>query len=634
MIRSRGTEPRNIVGAEGTSEAPGAEFVPVAPLTKTVAKGVTKTRFKLNNKGSVSLASTVVRKQQSLAPSSVARRAGFRGEDPAEIHETDQTSVLIETREPEEFAARVSDLPHTKGVQPLGGPFVSAQIGSEVIETVLADPAVRRVQTKKESRPHLNETLPEIGLLHQRARQVEEDGTGVLIGVVDSGFDLSHPFFRDAGNNLRVEALLEQRETGNLEYTQAQLDNGWSGGTGPGADSNGHGTHVASIAAGSKYLDYEGVAPGARLLLVKTDFVDTPDAVSWIFRKAGKRPCVVNMSLGHHFGAHDGTDQEERLHRVLSGPGRIIVVAAGNERDKAIHIGARFLVGEVQAVPFNVRRQPAGPTGLVLTLWYDQSDRFDVEVITPFGQALPVPPLRNTGDLYQTQSLDLELARKRYSWSRAVQVQITLSFKGRFIDDPLLEGWQLRIKCRQAGIGRIDGWMNNYGVGAFAPHPLVETARTVGISATGEACIAVASYVNSSEWQSDQGPQVNERVLRGRNSPFSSRGPTRNGRWKPDLAAPGQYLTAALADLSELARWAERSQVNDRLLTMEGTSMAAPVITGAVALLLQRDPALTPKRAQAILAESARHDGHTGIGSWTADYGYGKLDLLAALRRL
>ena len=62
------------------------------------------------------------------------------------------------------------------------------------------------------------------------------------------------------------------------------------------------------------------MAPAARFLLVKTDFINTDAAVSWTFRKAGPRPCVVNMSLGHHFGAHDGTDQEERLHRTLIGP--------------------------------------------------------------------------------------------------------------------------------------------------------------------------------------------------------------------------------------------------------------------------------------------------------------------------
>lgn len=456
----------------------------------------------------------------------------------------------------------------------------------------------------------------------------------MLIGVVDTGFDLSHPAFRDANGKVRVEALLDQTN-GSREYTQKQLESGWSGNTRPGADAHGHGTHVASIASGSRFGNYEGVAPGARLLLVKTDFINTADAVSWIFSKAGKLPCVVNLSFGHHLGAHDGTDLEERLHGALSGCGRIIVIAAGNERNSNIHIGDRFLIGEVQTVRFDVRRQRTDPIGLTLTLWYDQRDWFDVEVITPFGQALLVPTLGNC-DLYQTQTLDLELASRRNSWNDAVQIQISLSFKsskGRLIDR-LLEGWQLRITCRQAIFGRIDGWMNNSGSGVFAPHSLVESTRTVSIPATGKTCIAVASYVSRAEWQSDQGPQFDQRVLCGRSSPFSSQGPTRDGRWKPDLAAPGQYLSAALADLSEFAESPDRSQVNERLVAIEGTSMAAPVVAGAVALLLQRDPALTPERAQTILAESTKHDGHTGVASWTTDYGHGKLDLVEALGRL
>ena len=120
-------------------------------------------------------------------------------------------------------------------------------------------------------------------------------------------------------------------------------------------------------------------------------------------------------------------------------------------------------------------------------------------------------------------------------------------------------------------------------------------------------------------------------MVPGRSSPFSSRGPTRDGRWKPDLSAPGQYVTAALAERSELAGWAERARGSDRLLTIEGTSMAAPVVAGALALMLQRDPGLTTERARTILADSARDDGHTGLAPWTTGYGYGKLDVGVAL---
>ena len=496
-----------------------------------------KSTFKLSPKASVSLNSLVGRAQLRLRPALAARAAGLGGRALEAPPAEERTAVLIETRDPDHVGDLLSGLPGAEAVEVLGGGFVSARVGPQAVATLIEAPAVRRVQSKKRSQPRLTAVLPEIRLLGAGARTVAEDGTGVLIGVVDTGFDLSHPAFRDGQGALRVAGLLDQTNR-DREYTTAQLESGWRGSSRPGRDEDGHGSHVASIAGGSAVAGFEGVAPGARFLLVKTDFINTDRAVSWIFRRAGGQPCVINMSLGHHFGAHDGTDQEERLHRTLVGPGKLIVVAAGNERTDAIHIGGHFLPGDTETVRFDVLRQQAAASFAVLTLWYDRDDRFEVELVTPFGQALPVPAAGNT-DLYNTASLDLELSRRRYSWSRALQVQIALSFKGTLVPDRLLAGWQLRIVCRRALTGRLDGWVNNSGFARFQAHPLVETARTVGLPATGEGCLAVASYVSRADWQSDEGPQQDQRVLAGRSSPFSSRGPTRDGRRKPDLAAPG-----------------------------------------------------------------------------------------------
>ena len=106
---------------------------------------------------------------------------------------------------------------------------------------------------------------------------------------------------------------------------------------------------------------------------------------------------------------------------------------------------------------------------------------------------------------------------------------------------------------------------------------MVESARTVGLPATGDGCLAVASYVSRADWASDEGPQEDRRVAGG------ARQPVQQPRVRPATAAgspisrrPGKYLTAALADGSELAGWPERARVADRLLTSRAPAWRRP----------------------------------------------------------
>ena len=583
--------------------------------------------FPLLPKASVSL--SLETRGRDVRPLMSARAAGFVPSPRGEPEAGPRAAVLVEARD----AAAVTDLLGDRAeVDRLSENFLSVQADVTKLAALTEVPQVRRVQTKKVSQPHLDAVLPDIGLAAPAAgsRPIDEDGAGVLVAVVDSGFDLSHPMFRDAAGKLRVEALLDQTVAGGREFSSAVLERRWAGGQGPGADENGHGTHVAAIAAGSRFGAFEGVAPGARLLLVKTNFRDTDQAVSWIFQKAAQRPCVVNMSLGHHFGAHDGTDAEERLHLQLSGPGRVIVVSAGNERNDDIHVGGGFHVGQVEEFTFDLLRQPDGTAFVIVTAWHSRDDRFDIELVTPEGDVLTEPSLGNAVD-HDFSTSRVRMAQQRYTPSRLVQHFLSIEVRDRF-SNTKLRGWRLRATCRRAAVGRLDGWFHNSGFAAFRPHPLLEAARTVGLTATGSGCLAVASHVTKSAWDSDSGPrQINQLVI-GRSSPFSSLGPTRDGRQKPDLSAPGQMVTAALAHDSEEAADDRFALTDDRLLTIAGTSMAAPAVTGAVALLLQQKPDRTVDGVRQILRDSARRDAHTGPGIWDPKYGLGKLDVARALQ--
>jgi subtilisin family serine protease len=590
-----------------------------------------RSTFMVPEKASVSVASVMGRLTHGGPPPAAFRAAGFAGEDPASVRGSDLVSVLVEAEEGAGFENDLRLAAHEE-MKPLGGGFHFARVGPAALRTLVDDPAVGRIQALKESQPTLEAIPGDVGLRVSPEPHpgVAETGRGVLIGIVDTGFDLSHPMFRDGNGQLRVEALLDQCEGDRVHDAEA-LERGWaSGGNGPGKDLDGHGTHVAAIAGGSAFLERSGIAPDVRFLLVRTDFRRTAPAVSWIFDRAGPRPCVVNLSLGHHYGSHDGTDAEERLHASLSGPGRLIVVAAGNERDDRIHVGARMVEGQRETVHFDVLRQPEGPPYAVLTFWYHQDDAFEVELVTPGGQVVTAPAI-GTADRYQTALLDLEVSRRRYVWSSATMVHLSLSFQGPHIRYRDLMGWGVRITCRRAVSGRIDGWFHNSGFGTFREHPFVEEARTVGLPATGDGSIAVGSHVSRNRWRADLGDANDGHAVAGRISRFSSAGPTRDGRWKPDVCAPGQYLTAALADGCRMAGWDERALVDERLLTLEGTSMAAPVVSGIVALLLQRKPRLTVAEARDLISRSARRDIHTGPARWDPAYGFGKVDVARAL---
>ena len=155
-------------------------------------------------------------------------------------------------------------------------------------------------------------------------------GRNVIIGVIDTGIDWCHPAFRRPDGSSKI-LYFYVPET-NTEYSKSQIEQFIRQGR-CNENDDGHGTHVAGIAS--------YIAKDADLIMVRTNFKDT-DIIRGLEYLKGKkdalnRPMVVNMSLGYHYGPHDGTSFLEREISRLSGRGFVVVAAARNEGDQKIH---------------------------------------------------------------------------------------------------------------------------------------------------------------------------------------------------------------------------------------------------------------------------------------------------------
>lgn len=458
-------------------------------------------------------------------------------------------------------------------------------------------------------------------------------GEGVVIGVIDSGVDWYHPDFRnsDDPSQTRIEFFLQAtrpaasqesifksfgRDEINiaLRNPEAHQEVG---------DPHGHGTHCASIAAGNGVASqdrFRGVAPQATLMAVQSEpLLDSHviRGIREIFQQAGDRPAVVNLSLGSQLGPHDGTSALENAIAQESGPGRIVVVAAGNAGDRTSHWQGQLVENESLEIPFITD----GNTQWV-DIWISRDDEVDVTIESPDGVVHQPDGQMMTTVFGRHQAIFAE-----DPVNRDHNLMLLL------FDQSAGQKWKVRLKPRSVIHGEIHAWTGTQEGGRHATFPTGDDEFSIGIPATEERAISVASFVSKTAIGAHPDAQASTALSQGEISSFSSKGPTRYGYMKPDIAAPGQYVTAALASGSEMAtssKYAQRVDQSGKYVTIQGTSMAAPFVSGVVALLLEREPTLTPEEIKQRFRITARRDKDTSK-VWNPSFGHGKIDVEALL---
>ena len=468
-------------------------------------------------------------------------------------------------------------------------------------------------------------------------------GTNVVVGVVDGGFQYNHINFYDLDNTSELRVKRVWKQNGNTKYTtQATIE---AAKYDDSSDPSGHATHVTGIAAGSySGNSYYGVAKDADIVMVSMGEANTDisNGVKYVFDYATEvgKPAVVNLSLGTHIGPHDGTSTFDRTCDAMQGAGRLLVGAASNEGDQRLYLEKTLAASATatEAITFDTNYGDNGTYYQEIDIWGDANQTYTIQVI--------ITNSAGTTTLWSSDVVNATTSTtKTYSsFSSAATGFIGLyagkdgtNNKGNVLLTTHNSSWSTGFKLNSTNklkviftattAGTIRSWADGYG-STWANGSTNSTAGELGGS--GKKIISVGAWTTTAK----SGYGLTKNAIAG----FSSKGPTADGRMKPDIAAPGAVLASSVPNTSavtgdqdfEQAATATVNSVKYYWGYMQGTSMASPFVTGVLATWLQANPSLTPEQVRDILSQTSSVDAYTGTcpnNTW----GYGKIDAYAGL---
>jgi len=470
----------------------------------------------------------------------------------------------------------------------------AAQLPTDATRYLSRRPAILYMEPDRVVWPLLDASRPAVSadIVQQGSPPLPQSfrGDNTYVGIVDTGLSGAHPDF-----------------DGRVAHTYSvslALD--------PLVDTNGHGTHVTGIAAGDGAASagtYTGMAPGARLLIGRAGAESFQTsaiiaAINDFLLFAGPTPVSINLSLGLFLGPHDGTSLFESTVNSLAtgtdGSKQIIAVAAGNERNANEHF-------RTVLPPFGITSQvvefASGTHSADVEIWADGEDEYSVTA-TMGSETITF----RSGTAGTSPSGRIAIGNKSSNPPNGATL-IFLTFQ----PPPGTGTASIRLtRTRNGGTGTVDGYIDQ-SEGTFRA---ALTAGTISEPANAENVLSIASFNTKTGGGAGSVDDI---------STFSSMGPTRDGRMKPDIAAPGSLIYSARSleatfDPIEIA-------ANDNYVIMRGTSMATAHVTGIASLVWESNPTLTGAQMRERLKRTADLQTASPDTTW----GHGKVNALSAI---
>ena len=529
---------------------------------------------------------------------------------------------------------RSGDIDGRELVESYGGKFITqkgdillAEIDSRFLSPIADDSRVVFIGASKKLEYNLDSvaSLTRLDIVRSEGASMYT-GKGVIVGIIDSGIDFKHPAFENRilyVYDVRTGEVCDKEKIASMKCLQR--------------DRAGHGTHVAGIAAGNgksyigEQTPYIGIAPEAEIIMVNVGSEgiledDVVEGIEFVKNKAGElgRPFVINLSLGTDLGSHDGTDLFSQTLKSFIEEGVIIVKSAGNSADYNSHLSDVVSAGEEKEYELYMMG-----TFALIDIWYPGGDELEIKVSTPCG------PTEfhgvGSGVAYSGSCAYVEIVSEDtnpLNGDREILIAVAT------LPDYLQYRWSITLRGSAVSTGGFHAW----GIGAG----FVDGDNSYSVSSDSalKELIVVGSFTN--KIIETENPYATLYDI----SIFSGRGPTRGCSLgcesvvKPDIVAPGDTVCSSVSNLAFVGKKDLLTCGFNGYLPISGTSMSAPVVTGTVALMLSKNPNLTPAQVKDILQSATYTDefvnGFSSVSLNASNlpnntWGYGKLDIAKAL---